>query len=256
MQDLFIDQPAEGVVRLRINRPEARNSLSVELRRKIVAELARLDANKSVRAVILAGGEKVFAAGADISELKGTSPIGMMQRATNLMWSAIAGFSKPLIAAVRGAAFGGGFELAMSTDIIVAGSKARFALPEVTLGLIPGGGGTQRLIRLAGKHVAMDILMSGRVLSGEEALGFGIISRYVDDDALEDAAVGLAATIAGKAPLAIQLAKEAALLGSDAPLATGLALETRAIQVLFDSDDMEEGTAAFFEKRSPKFTGQ
>ncbi len=256
MQDLLIDQPVDGVVRLRINRPEARNSLSVQLRRKIVAELARLDADKKVRAVILAGGERVFAAGADISELKGTSPIGMMQRATNLMWAAIAGFSKPLIAAVRGAAFGGGFELAMSADIIVAGSKSRFALPEVTLGLIPGGGGTQRLIRLAGKHVAMDILMSGRVLSGEEALGFGIVSRCVEDAEIEDLAVELATTIAAKAPLAIQLAKEAALLGADAPLATGLALETRAIQVLFDSDDMDEGTAAFFEKRPPKFTGR
>ena len=255
MQDLLIDQPANGVVRLRINRPAARNSLSVELRRQIVAELARLDADKRVRAVIVAGGEKVFAAGADISELKGMTPIGMMQRATNLMWAAIAGFRKPLIAAVRGAAFGGGFELAMSTDIIVAGSKSRFALPEVSLGLIPGGGGTQRLIRLAGKHVAMDILMSGRILSADEAHGFGIVSRCVDDAEVEDAAVELAVTIARKAPLAIQLAKEVALLGADAPLATGLALETRAIQVLFDSNDVDEGTSAFFEKRPPNFDG-
>ncbi len=255
MQDLSIDQPAEGIVRLRINRPEARNSLSVDLRKQIVTELARLDADKAVRAVILAGGEKVFAAGADISELKGMTPIGMLQRATNLMWVAIAGFRKPLIAAVRGAAFGGGFELAMSTDIIVAGSKSRFALPEVSLGLIPGGGGTQRLIRLAGKHVAMDILMSGRVLSASEALNFGIVSRCVEDEEVEEAAVDLAAAIASKAPLAVQLAKEAALLGADAPLASGLALETRAIQVLFDSNDVDEGISAFFEKRPPKFKG-
>ena len=254
--ELEIDRPAEGVVRLRINRPAKRNALSIGVRNLMVDELRRLDADETVRAVIIAGSEKVFASGADIEELAGISPVTMMLRGADKIWGAIAAFKKPLVAAVRGAAFGGGFELAMNCDLIVAGNNAKFGLPEARLGLIPGGGGTQRLIRLVGKHLAMDMLMTGRVMSGAEAVSHAIVSRSVDDDQVETTAVEVAAAIASMAPLAIRLIKDAALNGADSPLSAGIALERSSIQILFDSDDYKEGMSAFFEKRSPRFTGR
>ncbi|MDX5360195.1 MAG: enoyl-CoA hydratase-related protein [Alphaproteobacteria bacterium] len=256
MDEVKVDEPAPGVVRLRIDRPEKRNALSIAVRKRIVAELARIDADPELHAAILAGGEKIFAAGADISELKGLTPVGMAARGTDAMWDAIAGFSKPLIAAVRGVAFGGGFELAMCCDMIVAGEGARFGLPEVRLGLIPGGGGTQRLIRLCGKHLAMDVLLTGRTLTGPEAEVRNVVSRCVPDAEVEDTAVAMAAAAAAMAPLAVRQAKEAALRGADGPLPTGLALERKAIQVLCGSADFAEGVEAFLEKRPARFEGR
>ncbi|MGE0230674.1 MAG: enoyl-CoA hydratase-related protein [Flavobacteriaceae bacterium] len=254
--ELQVDRPAEGVVRLRVNRPAKRNALSIGVRNLMVDELRRLDADETVRAVIIAGGEKVFASGADIEELAGISPVKMMLRGADRIWSAIAAFKKPLVAAVRGAAFGGGFELAMNCDIVVAASNAKFGLPEVRLGLIPGGGGTQRLIRLVGKHLAFDMLMTGRVIDGAEAMSHAIVSRCVDEEKVDDTAVAVASAIASMAPLAVRLVKDAALNGADSPLAAGIALERSSIQVLFDSEDYREGMAAFFEKRPPKFKGR
>lgn len=254
--DLLIEYPAEGIALLRLNRPEQRNALSVGVRQRLVSELARLDDDESIRCAVLAGGEDVFAAGADIKEMKGMTSVGMLLRATDRMWSAFARFRKPLIAAVRGRAFGGGFELALCADIIVAASDAKFGLPEARLGLMPGGGGTQRLIRLVGKHIAMDVLMSGRLLSGDEAGLLGIVSRVVESGDVEATALDVAHRVAGMAPLALRMIKETTLAGADGPLATGLALEARAIQVLFDSADFREGVDAFLAKRPPEFSGR
>lgn len=255
MSDILIERPAQRVVLLRFNRPAVRNALSVAVRAELVEQLQILDADNDVRCVILAGNETAFAAGADLSELEHIDAIGMMKRDTGKAWDAIANFRKPMISAVRGTALGGGFELALTSDIIVAGEGSRLGLPEVKLGLIPGGGGTQRLIRIVGKHRALLLLFTGRAISGKEALEMGLISQLVPDAEVEPTAVDLATRIAAMPPLAIRLLKEVALFGADGPLSTGLALERRAVQLLCASQDKTEGVQAFLQKRAPQYQG-
>ena len=250
------DEPLAGVTLLTLNRPEARNALSLDLREALTAELDRATRDNNVRVVVLTGGEAVFAAGADLRELAASGPRDMLLRNIEQHWRALAAFPKPLIAAVNGAAFGGGFEMAMHADIILASRSARFALPEVTLGLMPGGGGTQRLMRLIGKARAMRYLMTGDRIEAPEAAKMGIISEFVDSDNAIPPALELAGRIAKLPPLALQQIKEATLAGADGPLSTGLLLERRASQVLLDTDDLQEGIAAFFDKRSPDFSGR
>ena len=241
---------------LRINRPEARNALNLEVRKLLAKHLAEVGEDTITRAVVLAGNDRSFAAGADIKEMAGLGTIEMLQRGVHKLWRAIAGCPKPVIAAVSGYALGGGCELAMTCDIIVAGESARFGQPEVNIGIIPGGGGTQRLARAVGKYRAMKYILTGEMFSAREAFDMGLVSEVVPDPEVEGRAIDLARQIAALPPLAVQLAKEAVLAGMDAPLSSALALETKSLQILFSSQDQKEGMSAFIEKRKPKFTGK
>jgi enoyl-CoA hydratase/carnithine racemase len=182
--------------------------------------------------------------------------IEMLQRGVHKLWRGIAGCPKPVIAAVSGYALGGGCELAMTCDIIVAGESARFGQPEVNIGIIPGGGATQRLTRAIGKYKAMKYILTGELFSAREALDMGLASEVVPDPEVEGRAIDLARQIAALPPLAVQLAKEAVLAGMDAPLTSALALEAKSSQILFSSQDQKEGMRAFIEKRKPRFTGR
>jgi enoyl-CoA hydratase len=257
MTDLvLLERPAESVVLLRLNRPEARNALNLEMRKVLAKLLTELGEDSTTRAVVLTGNSKAFAAGADIKEMAEAGTIEMLQRGTHKLWRAIAGCSKPVIAAVSGYALGGGCELAMTCDIIVAGESARFGQPEVNIGIIPGGGGTQRLARAVGKYKAMKYVLTGEMFSAREAFEMGLVSEIVPDPEVEGRAIDLARQIAALPPLAIQLAKEAVLAGMEAPLSSALALEAKSAQILFASQDQKEGMRAFIEKRKPKFSGR
>jgi enoyl-CoA hydratase/carnithine racemase len=253
---VLLERPAEGVVLLRINRPEARNALNLEVRKLLAKHLAEIGEDTTTRAVVLTGNEKSFAAGADIKEMADVGTIEALQRGVHKLWRAIAGCPKPVIAAVNGYALGGGCELAMTCDIIVAGESARFGQPEVKIGIIPGGGGTQRLTRAAGKYKAMKYILTGEQISAKEAFEMGLASEVVPDPEVEGRAIDLARQIAALPPLAVQLAKEAVLAGMEAPLSSALALEVKSLQILFSSQDQKEGMRAFIEKRHPKFTGR
>ena len=253
---VLIERPAEGVGLIRINRPEARNALNMEVRKLIAKHLIEMGEDDAICCIVLTGNDKSFAAGADIKEMAGAGTIEMLARGTHKLWRTIAACPKPVIAAVNGFALGGGCELAMTCDIIVAGESAKFGQPEVKIGIIPGGGGTQRLPRAVGKYKAMRYVLTGDLFSAKEAFDMDLVSELVPDAEVEKRAVEMAKQIAALSPLAIQQAKEAVLRGMDAALDTGLALETKAIQILFSSQDQKEGMAAFIEKRKPKFSGR
>jgi enoyl-CoA hydratase len=253
---VLVERPAEGVALVRINRPEARNALNIEVRRLIAQHLTELGDDAGVRCIVLTGNEKAFAAGADIKEMANIGSIEMLQRGTLKLWRTIASCPKPVIAAVSGFALGGGCELAMTCDIIIAGESAKFGQPEVKIGIIPGGGGTQRLTRAVGKFKAMRYVLTGDIFGAREAYEMGLVSELVADTEVEKRAIEMATQIAQLPPLAIEQAKEAVLRGMDASLDTGLALETKAIQLLFSSEDQKEGMAAFIEKRKPSFKGR
>ncbi|MDP1718547.1 MAG: enoyl-CoA hydratase [Burkholderiales bacterium] len=253
---VLLERPAEGVALVRINRPEARNALNIEVRKLIAKHLTELGEDDTTRCIVLTGNDKSFAAGADIKEMAGVGTMEMLARGTHKLWRAIAACPKPVIAAVNGFALGGGCELAMTCDIIIAGESAKFGQPEVKIGIIPGGGATQRLTRAVGKYKAMRYILTGDPFSAKEACDMGLVSEVVADDAVEKRAVEMAQQIATLPPLAILQAKETVLRGMDASLDTGLALETKAAQILFASQDQKEGMAAFIEKRKPKFSGR
>jgi enoyl-CoA hydratase len=253
---LLVEQPAPGVRLLRLNRPEARNALSMTLRRELVRRIAEASEDAEVRVVIIAGDQRAFAAGADIKEMAGAGTVEMMGRGVLGLWRATASCTKPVIAAVRGYALGGGCELALLCDMIVAGETARFGQPEIRIGIIPGGGGTQRLVAAIGKHRAMKYLLTGAMFSGREAFEMGLASEAVPDDQVEPRALEIAREIAALSPLAVQQLKDVALRGMDLPLDAGLALETKALHLLFSTEDQKEGMAAFIEKRPPNFTGR
>ena len=253
---LLVEQPAPGVRLLRLNRPDARNALSMELRRELVRRITEASDDPDVRVVVIAGNEKAFAAGADIKEMAGAGTVEMMGRGVLGLWRATAACTKPVIAAVRGYALGGGCELALLCDMVVASETARFGQPEIRIGIIPGGGGTQRLVAAIGKHRAMKYLLTGAMFSGREAFEMGLASEAVPDEQVEARALELAGEIAGLSPLAVQQLKDVALRGMDLPLDAGLALETKALHLLFSTDDQKEGMAAFIEKRPPQFRGR
>ena len=253
---LLADRPLDGVARLRLNRPEARNALNQPLRIALAEAFTALERDDGVRCVLLCGSGGSFAAGADIKEIAALGAAEVWRLAVPRLWKPIAEFSKPLIAAVAGPALGGGCELAQHADLIVAGRSARFGQPEVTVGIMPGGGATQRLMQALGKYRAMKLMLTGEPVGAEEALAMGLASEVVDDDALEARALALAALIASRPPMALRLLKEAALAGAGAPLATGLMLERRAFELLFDSADQKEGMQAFAQRRAPRFAGR
>ncbi len=253
---VITERPADGVGLIRINRPDARNALNLDVRRLLAHNLTEMSGDPSLRCIVLAGNETAFAAGADIKEMAGAGAIDILQRGTHQLWRTIAACPRPVIAAVNGYALGGGCELAMTCDIIIAGEGAKFGQPEVKIGVIPGGGGTQRLPRAAGKYRAMRYLLTGDLFSAREAFDMGLVSEVVADAEVETRAIAVARQIAALAPLAVAQIKQCVLRGLDAPLDTGLALEVTANQLLFASQDQKEGMAAFIEKRTPKFTGK
>jgi enoyl-CoA hydratase/carnithine racemase len=250
------EYPAEGVLLLRLNRPEARNALNLEVRRALADALDAAADDAAIRAAVITGNDKAFAAGADLVEMRDARPVEMLLRGTARLWDRIAAFPKPLIAAVNGFALGGGCELALHCDIIIAGESARLGQPEVKVGIMPGGSGTQRLFRAVGKYKAMMLMLTGDPITAREASEMGLVSKVVADSDVVTAAVEMAAGIARLPPLAVQMTKEVALAGQDAALATALSLERKALYVLFDSEDKREGMSAFLEKRKPTFKGR
>jgi enoyl-CoA hydratase len=251
------DGPIAGVALLTIERPEVLNALSFDLLDDLADALAGLDADPGCRAIVLTGsGTRAFAAGADIRELATQTPISLLVEDRFAVWERIAATRKPVIAAVRGFALGGGCELALGCDLIVAGDDAQFGQPEINLGVMPGAGGTQRLTRAIGRARAMDLVLTGRTITASEAEAMGLVSRVVPADQTLGAALELGATIAGNAPVAVLAAKEAVRLADELPLSAGLRHERRAFFALFASDDQGEGMAAFVEKRRPEWKGR
>ena len=256
MNENLQEHPAPGVVLVRLNRPEVRNALNMETRRQISTAFRSFSDDGDVRCIVLTGNDKAFAAGADIKEMAESTPVEVMQRRTAALWAVLASCPKPLIAAVNGYALGGGCELAMHADIIIAGESASFGQPEVRVGIIPGSGGTQRLVRAVGKYKAMKLLLTGAPISAAEAERIGLVTEVVADAEVLPRALELASVIAELPPLAVSQIKEVVLAGADAPLSVGLALEQRANQLLFASEDQKEGMRAFVEKRKPVFRGR
>jgi len=239
-----------------LNRPEQLNALSDELMDELVSALEELDRDGAVRAIVLGGSERAFAAGADIGELAEVSAIELYYQRRIERWDAIRGLWTPLVAAVSGYCLGGGCELAMACDLIVASESAEFGQPETGLGIIPGAGGTQLLTRAVGKALARDVILSGRRLSAREALGAGLVARVVAKEAWLDEAKRVARAIAEKGPVATRLAKESVDRAFESTLATGLEAERRALYLAFASEDAGEGLTAFTEKRKPEFKGR
>jgi enoyl-CoA hydratase len=239
-----------------LNRPDQLNALSDELMEELVSALTELDRDEGVRAIVLGGSERAFAAGADIGELAQASAIDLYYQRRIERWDAIRGLWTPLIAAVSGYCLGGGCELAMACDLIVASESAQFGQPETGLGIIPGAGGTQRLTRAVGKALAMDVILSGRRLSADEALAAGLVARVVPNEAWLEEAKALAREIAEKGPVGTRLAKESVDRAFETTLTAGLEAERRALYLAFASEDAKEGLTAFTEKRKPEFKGR
>ena len=256
MSVVLAERPAEGVLLLRVNRPEARNALNMAVRMALAEHLDAVTDDDGVRAVVITGSEKAFVAGGDIREMRPLGPLDARKRGTHKLWDRIAAFPKPLIAAVNGFAFGGGCELCLHCDIVIAGEGAQFGQPEIKIGIIPGGSGTQRLVRAVGKHKAMLMILTGDPISAREASEWGIVSRVVADGEVLPHALDLAGKIARLPPIAMELAKEAAILGEDASLAAGLNIERKALWLLHATEDQKEGMDAFLGKRKPEFKGR
>lgn len=244
------------VALLRLNRPEARNALSPEMMEELAAELERLDADPEVRCVVIAGSEKVFAAGADIRAMSERGFAEALYHPAASFWRRLAAIKTPLVAAVSGFALGGGCELALACDMIVASETARFGQPEITLGIIPGGGGTQRLARVMGKQLAMEYVLTGRQFDAEMARGMGLVNKVTKKKVWLEEAMELARTVAERPPIAARLAKQAVLAAEETGLSAGLETERRNYELAMATEDRREGMRAFLEKREPRFKGQ
>jgi enoyl-CoA hydratase len=242
-----------GIVTL--NRPKQLNALAGPVMQELVDALERHEADQNIRAIVLTGGTTIFAAGADIKEMADASSVDMLLRNRIGLWDRARRLTKPLIAAVAGYALGGGCELAMLCDIIIAGENARFGQPEINVGLIPGAGGTQRLTRSVGKFLAMDMVLTGRMLSAEEALRHGLAARVVPAELVVDEAVRLAKELASKPPISVRLAKEAVTRAFEGRVDDGIELERKLFYLLFATRDAHEGMHAFAEKRQPTYEG-
>lgn len=242
-----------GVVR--INRPKQLNALSIGVMEQLVAAFQSFDKDDNIRVIVLAGNERAFAAGADITEMADTTTVDQYKGDQFARWESIKRTNKPIVAAVSGFTLGGGCELMMHCDVIVASETARFGQPEINIGIIPGAGGTQRLTRAIGKAKAMDVVLTGRFLTATEALAFGLVSRVVPVEHFFEEAMKVARTIAEKPPLAVRMAKESVLKAHEMSLSDGLEYERKLFYMLFASEDQKEGMRAFMEKRKPEFTG-
>ena len=255
--DTILVEIADRVAVITLNRPDVRNAINAQVQRELRVALDRLRADDSVGVVVITGsGEKAFAAGADIGQLQNydlhTGLTSSMQR----LYDEVESFEKPTIAAVNGYALGGGCELAMACDIRLAATTARFGLPETNLSVLPGAGGTQRMARLVGVGLAIDLILTGRMLDADEALATGLVTRVAEPGDLRTAAGELADAILAKGPLAVRLAKLVIRTGMDADRRTGLVVEQLAQSLLYTTDDMREGAASFLAKRSPSWSGR
>ena len=246
--------PKDGVQIVQLNSPETKNALTLEMRKAISTCFEEAALNGAVNCVVITGGEKCFSAGADVKAVVDYSPTEVMREQVEQYWLPLKNFPKPLIAAVSGYAMGGGCELAMHADIIVAGETATFAQPEVRLGTMPGSGGTQRLPRAVGKFKAMRLLLTGASFSAREALEMGMVSEVVADSEVQSVAIKTAELIARQPQVAIRKIKEVVLAGLDVSLDTGLLMERQALHLLFDTEDQKEGMRSFIEKRKPNYT--
>ena len=256
MSEVLTERTDAGVALLRLNRPDTRNALTVEMRGALADAVNGLVADDSVRAIVVAGSEKVFAAGADLAELSQRTLADIQSPQAFAAAQAFDSCRKPIIAAVNGAALGGGCELALRCDMVIAGEGASFGFPEVRFGMLPGAGGAQRFVRAAGRHRASRYLMTGQAIPAPLAFELGLVSEVVADGEVLRHALNLAARVAALPPLAIEAIKEVVRLGPDAPLEVALALERKAFQLLFITEDRREGVAAYLEKRSPQFKGR
>ncbi len=243
-----------GIIQL--NRPQALNALNSALMDELVTALQDFDADPEVGCIVVTGSDKAFAAGADIKQMAEATVVEMLDSPFIGYWDKLARIAKPIVAAVSGWCLGGGCELAMACDLIVAAESAVFGQPEINLGIIPGAGGTQRLTRAVGKSVAMDMVLTGRRLSAQEALQVGLIARLLPNEGFAAAAVAVAAEIAAKSPIALRIAKEAVNHAFELPLAEGVHLERRLFNMLFATADQKEGMAAFVAKRPPTWQGK
>ena len=244
------------VALLRFNRPKQLNALNGQVMDELCGALEALDRDDAIRVLVVTGNDRAFAAGADIGEMAGASPIDMLRTNRIAQWDRVRRIGKPVIAAVAGWCLGGGCELAMALDLIVAAESARFGQPEINIGVIPGAGGTQRLTRAVGKSVAMEMILTGEPIDAREAHRLGLVARVVPNELVVEDALALAAKIATRSPLALRLAKEAVNAAYEMSLTDALAHERRLFYLLFASEDQKEGMAAFLEKRDPNFTGR
>ncbi|MEO0994187.1 MAG: enoyl-CoA hydratase-related protein [Pseudomonadota bacterium] len=253
---VITEHRGEGVALVRLNRPEALNALNIATRKALAAAFAALSEDESVRAIVLTGDEKAFAAGADLKEFADATPVEIMARRSERYWKTVAETPQPVIAAIQGYAMGGGLELAMACDLIVVGEEAQLGQPEIRVGIMPGAGGTQRLTRAVGKFQAMKMCLTGKPVSGREAYAMGLASDCVPDADVLEVALKQATSIARMPPMAARAIKEAVVQGESASLDAALMLERKAFQLLFATEDRSEGMAAFIEKRRPAFKGR
>jgi len=258
MPELIIVTPEKqpGVATIQLNRPKELNALNLQLMGELRDALVELDANTNVRCIVIHGNQRAFAAGADIKQMADKTAIDMLMIDQFSTWDRIRKTRKPIIAAVSGFALGGGCELAMTCDMIIASESAQFGQPEIKIGVMPGAGGTQRLTKAIGKAKAMEMVLTGKFISAAEAERYGLVTRVVADEIYLDEALKLAATIATMSPVAVMLAKEAVNRTYETFLDEGLHFERKNFYLTFASDDQKEGMAAFVEKRAPIFTGK
>jgi enoyl-CoA hydratase/carnithine racemase len=256
MTDLVETSIERHVALLRLNRPDARNALSPELMNELAGELERLDPDPDVRCIVIAGSEKVFAAGADIRAMSERSFAEALYHPAAGFWKRLAMVRTPMVAAVSGWALGGGCELALACDMIVASETAVFGQPEINLGIIPGGGGTQRLTRVLGKQRAMELVLTGRRVDAAEAHRLGLVNEVVEGDDWLEAALDLAGRVAAQPPIAARLAKQAVIAADETTISAGLEEERRLYELAMATEDRVEGMKAFLEKREPKFEGR
>ncbi|MFQ5400072.1 MAG: enoyl-CoA hydratase-related protein [Anaerolineae bacterium] len=253
----YILTRTEGRVGIaQLNRPKALNALNRGLMAELMDALEQFDGDADIGCMIITGNERAFAAGADIKEMANATPTTMLDNPFIDYWDRLRHISKPVIAAVSGFALGGGCELAMACDMIVASETARFGQPEINLGIIPGAGGTQRMTLAVGKALAMEIVLNGRFLTADEALKHGLVNRTAPVEVYLDEAIRLAAEIAARAPVALRLAKEAINAVFEMPLPSGLAHERRLFYMLFSTEDQKEGMDAFINKRKANWQGK
>ena len=256
MSVVLLERPSDGIALVRLNRPERLNALNMAVRESLAAHFTELAADDTVRCVVITGDDKAFAAGADLAELVDRTPTDPAFARTRAAWAAIERYRRPIIAAVSGFALGGGCELAMHCDIIIAGQGAKLGQPEVKVGIMPGAGGTQRLVRAVGKFAAMRWLLTGDLLSASDAHRLGLVSEVVPDGEVLQRALEIAGRIAALPPLAVAAIKDTVLRGADLPLEAALRLESESFQALFGTEDRTEGMRAFLEKRKPEFKGR
>ncbi|WP_287815403.1 2,3-dehydroadipyl-CoA hydratase PaaF, partial [Pseudomonas sp.] len=252
MPALLTVEQLESVRLVTLDRPEALNALTTAMLGELAHELANAEQDPTTHAVVLTGNRKAFAAGADLKEMAERDLVGILNDPRVAFWQRITAFSKPLIAAVNGYALGGGCELAMHADILIAGRDAQFGQPEINLGIMPGAGGTQRLLRAVGKSLAMQMVLTGEPINARQALAAGLVSEITEPELTVERALAIARRIAGQAPLAVRLAKDALLKAQDTDLASGLRLERHAFTLLAGTHDRNEGIRAFQEKRRPR----